>query len=65
MSFIVEFCSFLRSRKKFWLLPIIIVLLIFGGLLILAQGSAGAPFVYDLLAGPRIAHTWPVRLLPR
>ena len=48
MSFIVEFWSFLRSRKKFWLLPIIIVLLIFGGLLILAQGSAVAPFVYTI-----------------
>ena len=44
----IEFWSFLRSRKKFWLLPIIIVLLIFGGLLILAQGSAGAPFVYTI-----------------
>ena len=48
MSFIAELWSFLRARKKFWLLPIIIVLLVFGGLLILAQGSAVAPFVYTI-----------------
>jgi competence protein ComGC len=48
MSFVLELWTFLRARKKFWLLPIIIVLLIFGGLLILAQGSAVAPFVYTI-----------------
>jgi hypothetical protein len=39
---------FLKVRKKFWLLPIIIVMLVFGGLIILAQGSAVAPFIYTL-----------------
>ena len=48
MSFVFELWAFLRARKKLWLLPIIIVLLIFGGLLILAQGSAVAPFVYTI-----------------
>lgn len=48
MSFIAELWSFVRARKKFWLLPIIVVLLVFGGLLILAQGSAVAPFVYTI-----------------
>jgi len=40
--------AFMRERKKFWLLPIIVVLLLLGGLLILAQGSAVAPFIYTL-----------------
>jgi len=48
MSFLKEFWKFLRVRKKFWLLPILLVLFIFGGLLILAQGSAVAPFIYTL-----------------
>ena len=48
MSFLKELFRFLKARKKFWLLPIIIVMLIFGGLLILAQGSAVAPFIYTL-----------------
>ena len=48
MSFVAEMWRFLRLRKKFWLLPIILVMLIFGGLLILAQGSAVAPFVYTI-----------------
>ena len=43
-----SFFQFLKARKKFWLLPIIIVMLLFGGLLILAQGSAVAPFIYTL-----------------
>ena len=43
-----EFWSFLRHNKKWWLLPILIVLLIFGGLIILAQGSAIAPFIYTV-----------------
>jgi hypothetical protein len=38
----------MRSRKKFWLLPILIVMMLLGGLLILAQGSAVAPFIYTL-----------------
>ena len=48
MSFIKEFCEFLRVRKKYWLLPILIVLVIFGGLIILSQGSAIAPFIYTI-----------------
>ena len=48
MSFLAEFWSFLKKRKKFWLLPILIVLGLFGGLMILAQGSAVAPFIYTL-----------------
>lgn len=48
MGFIREMWAFLRERKKFWLLPIIIMLVVFGGLLLLAQGSAVAPFIYTL-----------------
>jgi hypothetical protein len=48
MKFLQELFEFLKVRKKLWLLPIIIVMLIFGGLLILAQGSAVAPFIYTL-----------------
>tara|TARA_B100000575_G_C22746837_1_gene446012 strand:+ start:96 stop:245 length:150 start_codon:yes stop_codon:yes gene_type:complete len=48
MEFIIEFWNFLKVRKKYWLLPILIVLVIFGGLIILAQGSAVAPFIYTL-----------------
>ena len=43
-----ELWKFLRERKKFWLLPIVIVLVLFGALLIFAQGSAVAPFIYTL-----------------
>ena len=48
MGFIKEFWEFLRVRKKYWLLPILIVLVIFGGLIILSQGSAIAPFIYTI-----------------
>jgi drug/metabolite transporter superfamily protein YnfA len=48
MNFLVELWQFLRTRKKLWLLPITIVMLVLGGLLILAQGSAVAPFIYTL-----------------
>ena len=48
MSFIKEFCEFLKVRKKYWLIPILIVLVIFGGLIILSQGSAIAPFIYTI-----------------
>ncbi len=48
MSFLIELFKFLKYRKKFWLLPIIIILITFGGLLILAQGSVIAPFIYTL-----------------
>tara|TARA_B100001287_G_scaffold191839_1_gene162117 strand:+ start:279 stop:428 length:150 start_codon:yes stop_codon:yes gene_type:complete len=48
MNFIAEFWRFLKTRKKYWLLPIITVLLIFGGLIIISQGTAIAPFMYTL-----------------
>ena len=48
MNFIKEFLKFLQFRKKYWLLPIIIFLVIFGGLIILSQGSAVAPFIYTI-----------------
>ena len=48
MSFVEEFWEFLKVRKKYWLLPIIIVLVLFGGLIILSQGSAIAPFIYTI-----------------
>ncbi len=48
MSFLKEFWNFLRIRKKYWLFPIIIVLVLFGGLIILSQGSAVAPFIYTI-----------------
>ena len=48
MSLIKELWAFMRERKKFWLLPIIIVLLTVGSLLVFAQGSALAPFIYTI-----------------
>ena len=48
MDILKELWNFLRVRKKLWLAPIIIVLVILGGLLILAQGSVVAPFIYTL-----------------
>lgn len=48
MSFIKELLTFLKVRKKLWLTPIIVVILIVGGLLVLAQGSVVAPFIYTL-----------------
>ena len=48
MEFIKEFWEFLKVRKKYWLLPIIIVLVVFGGLIVLSQGSAVAPFIFTI-----------------
>jgi hypothetical protein len=48
MNLIVELWRFMRVRKKFWLLPIFLVMLVLGGLLVLAQGSAVAPLIYTL-----------------
>ena len=48
MEFLKEFWEFLKVRKKYWLLPIIIVLVLFGGLIILSQGSVIAPFIYTI-----------------
>tara|TARA_B100001175_G_C19339354_1_gene556591 strand:+ start:607 stop:756 length:150 start_codon:yes stop_codon:yes gene_type:complete len=48
MSFLREFYEFLKIRKKYWLLPIIIILALFGGLIIITQGTAVAPFIYTI-----------------
>ena len=48
MSFLAEIWKFLRVRKKFWLLPIMVMMLVFGALIVLTQGSAVAPFIYTL-----------------
>ena len=48
MSLVSEFWAFLRVRKKFWLLPIVLVLLAVGALIVLSQGSAIAPFIYTI-----------------
>ncbi|MBB54086.1 MAG: hypothetical protein CMF67_06900 [Magnetovibrio sp.] len=48
MSFLVELWTFMKVRKKFWLLPIIVMMVIFGGLVVLSQGSAVAPFIYTI-----------------
>ena len=48
MDFLKDLWAFLKVRKKFWLLPLIIVLLIFGVLIVLTSGSAIAPFIYTL-----------------
>ena len=47
-EFAVELWAFVRERKKFWLLPIIVVLILLGGLMVLTQGSVVAPFIYTL-----------------
>lgn len=47
-EFVVELWAFMRERKKFWLLPIVFVLVLFGALIVLTQGSAVAPFIYTL-----------------
>jgi len=48
VSFLNEFWMFLRVRKKYWLFPVFIVMAMFGGLLVLAKGSAVAPFTYTI-----------------
>ena len=48
ISFLKEFWEFLKIRKKYWLLPILIVLSLFGALIVLSQGSAVAPFIYTI-----------------
>jgi hypothetical protein len=48
MDFLAEIWRFMRVRKKFWLLPILLMMGLFGGLLVLTQGSAVAPFIYTL-----------------
>jgi len=48
MNFLKEITRFIFARKKFWMIPILVVLIIFGGLIILSQGSAFAPFIYTI-----------------
>jgi hypothetical protein len=48
MDFLKEFYEFLKIRKKYWLIPIFIILFLFGGLIILTQGTAIAPFIYTI-----------------
>ena len=48
MSFVKEFWEFLKERKKYWLFPILFVLVLLGGLIIFGQGSAIAPFIYTI-----------------
>ncbi|MDP6268516.1 MAG: DUF5989 family protein [Arenicellales bacterium] len=48
MEFFKDLWDFMRERKKFWLAPIIIVLLLLGGLILLAEGTAVAPFIYTI-----------------
>jgi hypothetical protein len=48
MDFLIELWAFMRARKKFWLLPIIVMMTVFGGLVVLSQGSAVAPFIYTI-----------------
>lgn len=48
MSFLKELWAYMRTRKKYWLVPILLVMVILAGLMVLAQGSAVAPFIYTL-----------------
>ena len=48
MSFLKEFFTFLRARKKYWLMPIMVMMLLVGALVVLSQGSAIAPFIYTV-----------------
>jgi hypothetical protein len=48
MSFLAELIAFLTARKKYWLVPVLVMLAIFGGLVVLTQGSVVAPFIYTL-----------------
>lgn len=47
-EFVMELWAFMRERKKFWLLPIVVVLVLLGSLIVFTQGSAVAPFIYTL-----------------
>jgi hypothetical protein len=48
MSFLKELWAYMRTRKKYWLVPILLVMVMLGALIVLAQGSAVAPFIYTL-----------------
>jgi hypothetical protein len=48
MNFLIELWEFLKTRKKYWLFPIVLILLLFGGLIVLSQGTIVAPFIYTI-----------------
>ena len=48
MSFLSELWAFMRERKKYWMIPILVMMVIFGGLIVLVQGTAVAPFIYTI-----------------
>ena len=48
MSFLREIWAFMRARKKYWLVPIVVMMVVFGGLVVLSKGSAVAPFIYTI-----------------
>jgi len=48
MSFLKELLQFMLERKKFWMIPILLMMALLGGLIVLSQGSAVAPFIYTL-----------------
>ena len=48
MAFVAEIWRFMRMRKKYWLMPVLIMMIVFGGMLVLVKGSAVAPFIYTL-----------------
>jgi hypothetical protein len=48
MSFLRELIEFLLSRKKYWLIPVVVMMVLLGGLVVLSQGSAVAPFIYTI-----------------
>jgi Family of unknown function (DUF5989) len=48
MSFVAELWAFARARRKYWLLPVLLMMVIFGGLVVLTKGSVVAPFIYTI-----------------
>ena len=64
ISFLKELWTFLKVRKKFWLLPILATMAILGGLVVLSQGSAVAPFLYTLFLGQYCSVSTPTRIVP-
>ena len=65
MSFLRELLAFIVARRKFWLIPILALMLVLGGLLVLTKGSALAPFVYTLFLRADVAHPRDFSILPR
>ena len=61
MSFLSEIWFYMKVRKKFWLAPLVLIMVIFGGLIILAKGSAVAPFIYTIFRRPWRHASWESR----